>query len=384
MKKRAIIHIGTCKTGTTSIQTCLQANRNVLEEGGYSLTIPWDGPREIHDLALIWPCKLLFEQPLFSGENALRQSYQEYQELDYADLLQAGVDKVSSLKDYSFIISCEALSDVNLARFRKKMSMVKELLTPLRSTHEVTIIVYYRRQDAFLESLYDTWQRPCYRVSFQDFMDPLLPFDSDREDEAYELDWEKHSAILQEYFAEASILEYSYDLVLRKQELVSHFLSAIGIEHLGVMVPAKREKVSVSTAMLQVLHNVKLSAEESKALISFSGACPELKQETESSKVLMPASLRKEMLEYYAPINREFFECTDEEYQAVFAPGDEYPEPLTREEAFQMLARLIAGKEQRALDRADARRKRILRFSPSFVRKMIPQSLRTKIYNRLS
>jgi len=215
-------------------------------------------------------------------------------------------------------------------------------------------------------------------------MDPLLPFNSGREDEAYDLDWEKHSAILQEFFAEASILEYSYDLVLRKQELVSHFLSAIGIEHLGVMVPAKREKVSVSTAMLQVLHNVKLSAEESKALISFSGACPELKQETESSKVLMPASLRKEMLEYYAPINREFFECTDEEYQAVFAPGDEYPEPLTREEAFQMLARLIAGKEQRALDRADARRKRILRFSPPFVRKMIPHSLQMKIYNRLS
>ena len=136
--------------------------------------------------------------------------------------------------------------------------------------------------------------------------------------------------------------------------------------------------------MLQVLHNVKLSAEESRALISFSATCPELKQETESSKVLMPASLRKEMLEYYAPINREFFGCSDEEYEAVFAPLDEYPDPLTREEAFQMLARLIAGREQRALDRADARRKRILRFSPSFVRKMIPQSLRAKIYDRLA
>jgi len=384
VKKRAIIHIGTCKTGTTAIQTCLQANRNVLEEDGYSLTIPWDGPREIHNLALIWPCKQVFEQPLFSGENVLRQWYQEYQEFDYADLLQAGVDKVSSLKDHSFIISCEALSDVNLTRFRKKMSMVKELLSPLRATHEITIIVYYRRQDVFLESLYDTWQRPCYRVSFQDFMDPLLPFNSGREDEGYDLDWEKHSTILQEFFAEANILEYSYDLVLRKQQLVSHFLSAIGIDHLGVLVPAKREKVSISSAMLQILHNVKLSAKESKALISFSGSCPELKKKTENSKILMPASLRKEMMEYYAPINREFFKCTDEEYQAVFAPKDEYPEPLTQEEAFQMLARLIASREQRALDRVDARRKRILRFSPSFVRKMIPRSLQMKIYNRLS
>lgn len=384
MKKRAIIHIGTCKTGSTSIQTCLQANRKVLEEDGYSLTVPWDGPKEIHNLALIWPCKQVFEQPLFPGENALRQSYQEYQEFDYADLLQAGIDKVNLLKDHSFIISCEALADVNLVRFRRKMSMVKELLSPLQSTHEIIIIVYYRRQDFFLESLYNTWQRPCYRVSFQDFMGPLLPFDSGREDEAYDLDWEKHSAVLHEFFAAASILEYSYDLVRGKQELVSHFLSAIGIDHLGIRVPASREKVGVSNAMLQILHNVKLTAEESKALISFSGSCPELKKKTENSKILMPASLRKEMMEYYAPINRKFFKCTDEEYQAVFAPEDEYPEPLTQEEAFQMLARLIASKEQMALDQADARRKRILRFSPPFVRKMIPQSLKTKIYNRLS
>ena len=150
------------------------------------------------------------------------------------------------------------------------------------------------------------------------------------------------------------------------------------------MLPAKREKASVSTAMLQILHNVKLSAEESKALISFSGSCPELKKKTENSKILMPASLRKEMMDYYAPINREFFRCTDEEYQAVFAPKDEYPEPLTSEEAFQLLARLIASKEQKALDQADARRKLILRFSPPFVRKMIPQSLQTRIYNLLS
>ena len=384
MKKRAIIHIGTCKTGTTSIQTCLQANRNALEKEGYSLTIPWDGPREIHNLALIWPCKQVFEEPLFSGENVLREWYQEYQEFDYTDLLQAGIDKVNSLKDHSFIISCEALADVNLPRFRKKMSMVKELLSPLRATHEIIIIVYYRRQDTFLESLYDTWQRPCYRVSFQEFMDPLLPLNSGREDEVYDLDWQNHSAILQEFFAEASILEYSYDLVLRKQKLVSHFLSATGLDHLRVVVPAKREKASTSTAMLQILHHVKLSAEESKALISFSRSCAELNQKTETRKALMPASLRKEMMEYYAPINREFFGCTDEEYQAVFAPKDEYPEPLTQEDAFQMLARLIASKEQTALDQADTRRKRILRFSPPFVRKMIPQSLKRKIYDRLS
>lgn len=142
--KTLYVHIGTTKTGTKAIQCFCWENRKLLEKQGYCYP----------DLSFLClkcvPIKnghFLLEQPVNAGEKgAVQQKTKEYQE---------GMERIHKLFSvYDNIV----LSDEGI--WRESFLSRKTLWQELKDAGEkygfiVKIIVYLRRQDEFLQSLWN-------------------------------------------------------------------------------------------------------------------------------------------------------------------------------------------------------------------------------------
>lgn len=142
--KTLYVHIGTTKTGTKAIQFFCWENRKLLEKQGYCYP----------DLSFLCPkCisikngHFLLEQPVNAGEKgAVQQKTKEYQE---------GMERIHKLFSvYDNIV----LSDEGI--WRESYLSRKTLWRELKDAGEkygftVKIIVYLRRQDEFLQSLWN-------------------------------------------------------------------------------------------------------------------------------------------------------------------------------------------------------------------------------------
>lgn len=144
MKKRLILHIGCEKTGTTSIQNTLAANRTVLLEKYGIHYLKSLGLRN-HTKLAIYAC---------NGDKNLTRflpnglSLQEFRE----DLRQEFIKEIQNTTAETVIISCEWLHP--RLRDDSEFSRLKALLSGLFG--DVKVIVYLRRQDKLLMSLYST------------------------------------------------------------------------------------------------------------------------------------------------------------------------------------------------------------------------------------
>ena len=134
MKKRIIVHIGTHKTGTTSIQDALEAGRDVLMRRGVLYPLTNREP---------WP-ELSKHTSAFA---AAKSRDPELIRREHDTLLA----EFSASGCHTMIISEEGFSepeDYCTGFFR---SLAREF--------EVTAVCYFRRQDLFVESLYNQFVR---------------------------------------------------------------------------------------------------------------------------------------------------------------------------------------------------------------------------------
>jgi len=141
------LHIGTEKTGTTSIQSFLADNRAILAEhkimyskvigdpNNIRLSIALQDTDKIDDSRV--HAKLTTVEDILTFREKLRQDFKEEIALQNPDIL---------------VISSEHLS----SRFNREeeIKRLKDFLNEF--SHDVTVIVYLRRQDKFFESLYST------------------------------------------------------------------------------------------------------------------------------------------------------------------------------------------------------------------------------------
>jgi hypothetical protein len=142
--RRAIIHIGTPKTGTTSIQRVLGLNRAALPAQGacYPLSPGALEHVRLHAM-LVHRRTLLHGAPSQEEPHGAAVGIEQFPD-DFAkemDLLPAGVKRV--------ILSEERLS---VFRFHDDLAALKSFLAPYFD--EFTIVVYLRSQDSYLASRY--------------------------------------------------------------------------------------------------------------------------------------------------------------------------------------------------------------------------------------
>lgn len=188
---KVYLHIGTHKTGSTLIQEACVRLHEALREDGFFYPIKGFSGTGHHELA--WAIKS-------KDEETARKLYKEI--------------KDDSTREEVLLLSSEEFE------FIRDFSLFEELF----GEDEVSVIVYLRRQDKYLESEYNQHVR-MYKTRFsgdifQFFM--FHNFDMRFNYEALLKSWESLAAVV-------NVIPESYDQVSDDNRLLSTFFEHIGV-----------------------------------------------------------------------------------------------------------------------------------------------------------
>ncbi|MCX6984145.1 MAG: hypothetical protein NT118_05240 [Lentisphaerae bacterium] len=234
--QKLYFHIGTHKTGTTTIQQCMYEHRTELE----------------------------------SEKIVLLNQFPEIVGIRYLDSPDAGMVKRSreyllkTTKGFSpehrFVMSSEGFSG-NLFKGYYNSERIAEFLSKVSAGFDVRIIVYLRRQDFFIESLYTQMIHQGESYSFSDF---ALNYD------ASSFDWHSLVSNFSKYFGKdkMSVRLYDKEVLPRSDSLVKDFAAQINSSVLRDLEVKKNHNIGYGRVSLEVarLCNPYLSIEQRKAL----------------------------------------------------------------------------------------------------------------------
>ena len=199
MKKRLIAHIGTHKTGSTSIQKALYEARDQLRAAGILFPSTDRGPRPSKHHSLNVAAR--------SGDEALKDA--EYRAL---------MDEFKASGAHTMIVSAEGFSAPTpevaayFARFAKDF--------------EIEAVCYLRRQDLFVESLYNQVLRDPENAETR----TIGEFWRDERIGA-RLDY--HTTLSRWQAIPARIVALDFAREVKQHGLLPSFLKATGLEALG-------------------------------------------------------------------------------------------------------------------------------------------------------
>ena len=164
---KLILHIGTEKTGSTTIQQSLFLNRKVLKSNGFNF-IQSAGERNHIKLAM-WATDDDKSSSYFEFKNIKTKEERITHKEDFANIFD--IEMKSLRQDETVVISSEHLhSRVNSVN---EVSKLKFLLDSYFD--EVQIICYVREQSAMCSSFYSTAIKGGGKVSLNDFTSRCVP-----------------------------------------------------------------------------------------------------------------------------------------------------------------------------------------------------------------
>jgi hypothetical protein len=198
------IHIGTHKTGTTEIQNLLKTSSGLVKDNKRLIYIQ---PNEIFNA--------ISKQQVSSDD--LSAKLQNY--------ISQYISKNSIEGEYEdiVVISYENFSGIALSGYKNSNAIAKTIFNAVKLINpDSVIIVYLRRQDQFIESLYTQYIHQGKSWFFNEF---LSKFDSDS------FNWEKLVTDYSEYFELKNIRIGFYDKSkLLEGDLIKDFSSKIDFE----------------------------------------------------------------------------------------------------------------------------------------------------------
>lgn len=152
MFKKCLLHIGTEKTGTTSIQEWMKVNRAHLLSQGFYIPTTVGASEHIDLVNLIVNSQKKFSRRKNLGLNSL-QSIDSYKK-NLEQKFYSELDRFSS-PDKTLIISSERF--FSLLTHRHEISRLNSIL--LEYCSEIEIVCYIRPQHEFAKSIYSTLLR---------------------------------------------------------------------------------------------------------------------------------------------------------------------------------------------------------------------------------
>lgn len=215
MSKKLFLHIGTHKTGTTTIQHFLAANRQALRD--QQLVYPdislvgFKGPRTHHRLA-----HAIVGRPGAGTRDDVRRFFDELRR----DLRDGEAAIVSSEAFYRHVLPGEPGGAHENAGGATRDTL--PFVTAVRDCvgdFEVTVLVMLRRQDLFLESLY---AEQVMRSNYVDGIDRFL------EERLWLADYDARLATWAEVFGRDSLDVRVFDPAAFAQPIEREFLTRVG------------------------------------------------------------------------------------------------------------------------------------------------------------
>jgi len=195
------IHIGTHKTGSTAIQTHVRRNRDLLKKEGV----------------------VFIDYPLNDCPNLSKQTRLDKDVVaKHSELLNKELKNAQCSMRKSLLLSHEGFSGNHLTGYANA-DVLASHLREITLGRNVRIIIYVRRQDTFVESLYTQMIHQGYSYSFQTFL-KTLPKDS--------FNWNQLATIYSESFGREQIHVRLYDRsVLKKHTDILHdFYDCLGTD----------------------------------------------------------------------------------------------------------------------------------------------------------
>lgn len=195
--KKFFLHIGTHKTGTTSIQNSMSKLKNNLRDENI-IYIP------------VFP--EMFEYVL-----------SEKIDISLIEKSKKIIDSHTNLylksKDITYVMSNEGFSG-DPRKGYYNASINAEMLSKVLEPYDVEVVIYLRRQDSFLESMYTQTIHEGGSLSFNEFV-----ADCDQ----YKYDWYNLIDSYANYFGKDNITVKRYDKsYLKNGEMVDDFADHIG------------------------------------------------------------------------------------------------------------------------------------------------------------
>lgn len=317
------LHIGTHKTGTTSIQQYCSANRQAMREGGLAY---------------------LTHGPKIPGANDLAVALVS-DRLVHADFLLRLTNMAIKGFKGDRLVSAENFSLLKPNKFR-------EVIAPhlIRKDEPIVIICYLRRQDEFVESLYlQRFRNGKINLPIEPFIKVKL--------QGSALDYEYLIQAWQNAFPEAEIRVRPYERArLARGDAVADFFETLGYPEL--YDPEKNQRGSNPRADRDVYELLRMLSHHTKFDVRSVNQALMAKPlpETGASKSLLSFADRKRIVAGYVESNERLRQAYLPQEDQLFAPLVESAETQSYTSFSQSQLQLLASVFQ-ALHRAHTKPK---------------------------
>lgn len=285
---RFVIHIGTHKTGTSSLQNFFASNRGALRSHGIHYPLSHHSGRNVNFLPPRIASGRHGEVSRFlirAARGAARRS---------ADTVLLSAESFYAMTSFFRVLVGRAVDDY-WRHERKCVARLAELLP----SDNVTVICYLRRQDVFLESLYNQMVKEAlgYGGSFDDFL-------GEAERVA---DYAGHLGIWRDVFGADALVVRRYDDAA--EGLVDDFLGAVlGIhDSAGFRPPGRPVNPSLgmeALAFKRVVNRLPMPLAESYVSSRVIGQISREMKPDGTEKPLLDGTARRALYERHIAGNR--------------------------------------------------------------------------------
>lgn len=320
---KVILHIGWHKTGTSSLQTFLSNNKALLLEK-HGIMYPDTGLISHAHHKLAWS----LQDPLVSQwakKISFNTPAEEIFTLLFTECRNRNAETV--------LLSSEEFSQTEKYSISRLASVLK--------THQVTIVAYIRRQDKYLESLYNQLIKTSfmrYKLDLDRFIENKIKEDGLN----YMNYFPKWSAVFPG--AEFIIRPYERELLLQNDichDFLHHVLKCPEQEFQFNPAEENESLGFRSVEFLKRMNRIPISGSQHEKIVSL---LKQLEKETTPHKGLLSATTRQKILESFQQSNQQFANQYLGGMNPFLLNDREKSEDLpayTEEDFIQMLARIL-------------------------------------------
>jgi len=327
----AYIHIGFGKTGSSAIQSFLGNNRKELSKNGWGVFLANDLPHWVtlsHDAG--YNKGELYPECLDIYNKLVRPGNLNQELIDY---FYKEIRTTILSKNYeNTIISLEQILDLPyLPQINKRLDVLEEILRSLESRYNINIILYCRRQDKWIESLYyQAWKPGLYSMPFNEYLRCFEPFclknkndNVDGSRSLFNLNWADYGVLLKERFPNYIISVISYDKCIKEGGLLKNFAYLTNIKEYNLNYDIPRENVSMNTLGLRIMQEANFLENIHREFLFFylTEEC-DFEKTAGNKDSLFDDLQKKEIYDYYSKSNKELFHLDDDLYRELFYPKE--------------------------------------------------------------
>ncbi len=335
-------HIGTQKTGSSYIQKNLEMNYQKLVEQNFLLIdIRGDLTRYYQKL----------RQNIYTQEEKIIYSYvcnpdkiKLYKNIEYyEDEVINSVRKQLHSGNKNIIISQEGFFDWHPLRFKSKLQLMKKIINNFFIDYQVVIIIYFRCQDSFLESLYYQCGRDlAYKISFTEFINQFKILSNKNSSSHLSLDWCDFINYIKIELPETHILARSYEIA-SQVDLLKDFYDAIDINCSDFPKISETTNPGLNKHGMKIMLNSGfLDLDDRRILLKLLREDEMfIKKKYDEKYSLFSDEQRLDIYHQFVNSNQELFGLSDELTEELFYPAPTMGQSILNEDVDEMTLFLI-------------------------------------------